>query len=144
MFDHANARGVVETSFHVLRVAQFDGTQILESLLKDSLLRPCQVQAREAMNLLWSARRPLVISGRGARGAGAELTRLLDACGALYLDTGESRGLVNEAHPSVVAAMRGSVMAEADVIVTLGRRLDFQLAYGSPAVFGQADRKSVV
>ena len=43
-----------------------------------------------------------------------------------------------EDHPSVVAAMRGSVMGEADVIVTIGRRLDFQLAYGSPAVFGEA------
>jgi acetolactate synthase-1/2/3 large subunit len=56
----------------------------------------------------------------------------------LYLDTGESRGLVPEQHPSVVAAMRGSVMGEADVVVTLGRRLDFQLAYGSPAVYGKA------
>jgi acetolactate synthase-1/2/3 large subunit len=34
--------------------------------------------------------------------------------------------------------MRGTVMQQADVIVTLGRRLDFQLAYGSPAVFGAA------
>ncbi len=91
-----------------------------------------------AVELLWSARRPLVISGRGARGAGPELTGLLDALGALYLDTGESRGLVAEDHPSVVAAMRGSVMGEADVILTVGRRLDFQLAYGSPAVFGAA------
>jgi len=29
-------------------------------------------------------------------------------------------------------------MSEADVVVTVGRRLDFQLAYGSPAVFGPA------
>jgi hypothetical protein len=29
-------------------------------------------------------------------------------------------------------------MGEADVVVTLGRRLDFQLAYGSPAVYGNA------
>jgi len=29
-------------------------------------------------------------------------------------------------------------MSEADVVVTIGRRLDFQLAYGSPAVFGNA------
>ena len=91
-----------------------------------------------AVDLLWSARRPLVISGRGARGAAEPLRRLLDRLGALYLDTGESRGLVPEDHPSVVAAMRGSVMGEADVVMTLGRRLDFQLAYGSPAVFGDA------
>jgi acetolactate synthase-1/2/3 large subunit len=100
---------------------------------------PAAVDA--AVELLWSARRPLVISGRGAKwssGAGSALRRLLDATGALYLDTGESRGLLPEDHPSVVAAMRGSVMAEADLIVTVGRRLDFQLAYGSPAIFGDA------
>ena len=57
-----------------------------------------------------------MITGRGARGAGGALLQLLDRLGALYLDTGESRGLVSEDHPSVVAAMRGSVMGEADVI----------------------------
>ena len=91
-----------------------------------------------AVDLLWSARRPLVISGRGARGAGTPLALLLDRLGALYLDTGESRGLVPDEHPSVVGAMRGSVMGDADLVITVGRRLDFQLAYGSPAVFGDA------
>jgi len=93
---------------------------------------------RRAVDLLWSARRVLVISGRGARGSSAALVKLLDRLQALYLDTGESRGLVPENHPSVVAAMRGAVMGDADVVVTLGRRLDFQLAYGSPAVLGSA------
>ena len=41
-------------------------------------------------------------------------------------------------HPAVVAAMRGAVMGDADVVLTVGRRLDFQLAYGSPAAFGGA------
>jgi acetolactate synthase I/II/III large subunit len=93
---------------------------------------------RSAVDVLWSAKRPLIISGRGARGAGAALCELLNRTGAVYLDTGESRGLVPEEHASVVAAMRGTVMQQADVIVTLGRKLDFQLAYGSPAVFGEA------
>ncbi len=116
-----------------------------------ALLLPEQLEARprarlmpdpdaeqRAVDLLWSARRPLFISGRGARGAGPQLVRLLDRLNALYLDTGESRGLVPDEHPSVVAAMRGSVMGDADLIVTVGRRLDFQLAYGSPAVFRDA------
>ena len=101
-------------------------------------LLPDPAAVAEAVELLWTAKRPLVISGRGARGAAAPLRALLERLGALYLDTGESRGLVPEDHASVVAAMRGSVMGEADVIVTLGRKLDFQLAYGSPAVFGGA------
>jgi acetolactate synthase-1/2/3 large subunit len=91
-----------------------------------------------AVELLWSARRPLVITGRGARGADRVLVRFLDALGALHLDTGESRGLVPDNHPSVVSAVRGAVMGDADLVLTLGRRLDFQLAYGSPAVYGAA------
>jgi acetolactate synthase-1/2/3 large subunit len=102
------------------------------------VLLPGEDDIAAAVELLWSARRPLVISGRGARGAGAELRALLDRLGAPYLDTGESKGLVPDSHSSVVAAMRGAVMSQADVVVTIGRRLDFQLAYGSPAVFGPA------
>jgi acetolactate synthase-1/2/3 large subunit len=99
---------------------------------------PDPAQVALATELLWSARRVLVISGRGARGAGPELVTLLDRLGAVYLDTGESRGLVPDSHPSVVGAMRGAVMGDADIVLTVGRRLDFQLAYGSPAIFGAA------
>ena len=100
--------------------------------------RPDPAEVEKAVELLWSARRVLVISGRGARGAGPELIGLLDRLGAVYLDTGESRGLVPDDHPSVVGAMRGAVMGDADVVLTVGRKLDFQLAYGSPAVFKDA------
>ncbi len=100
--------------------------------------RPDPGQIAAAAELLWSARRVLVISGRGARTAGPELSALLDRLGAVYLDTGESRGLVPGTHPSFVSAMRGAVMADADIVLTAGRRLDFQLAYGSPAIFGPA------
>jgi acetolactate synthase I/II/III large subunit len=91
-----------------------------------------------AVDALWSAHRPVVISGRGARRAGTELVRLLDALGALYLDTQESRGLVPPDHPSVVGAMRGAAMTDADVVLLIGRKLDYQLGYGSPAVFPHA------
>lgn len=105
---------------------------------KVSRLLPDPAAIEAAAQLIWSARRPLVISGRGARGAGSELTEFLDRLEGAYLDTGESRGLVPQDHPSMVTALRGTVMGEADLVITVGRRLDFQLAYGSPAVFGKA------
>jgi acetolactate synthase-1/2/3 large subunit len=97
---------------------------------------PARVEA--AVELLWSAKRPLVITGRGARRAKKEINALLDTLGAVYLDTGESRGLVKDEHPSFIGAMRGAVMGEADLVITIGRKMDFQLAYGSPAVFSKA------
>ncbi|HTR14342.1 MAG TPA: thiamine pyrophosphate-binding protein [Roseiarcus sp.] len=92
----------------------------------------------EAVDAFWSARRPLVITGRGARHAGENLVRLLDATGALYLDTQESRGLVPADHPSTAAAARSAAMSKADVVLMIGRKLDYQLGYGSPAVFPMA------
>ena len=102
------------------------------------LCSPSPQDVGQAVDLLWNAKRPLFISGRGARKAGPALQQLLTRLGAVYLDTGESKGLVPEDHPAVVAAMRGNVMSQADLVITLGRKLDFQLAYGSPAVFGEA------
>src|ERR1700730_13993309 len=63
-----------------------------------AVTRPDPLQVGRAVDLLWSARRVLVISGRGARGTGPELISLLDRLGAVYLDTGESRGLVPDSH----------------------------------------------
>ena len=120
--------------------------EVLPMLQLDEYFRPKQSIPNQpgpkviaaAVDLLLSARRPLVVSGRGARNAGKELLLLLDRLGIPYLDTGESKGLVPVEHPSFVTAVRGKVMGEADLVVTIGRRLDFQLAYGSPSVFGEA------
>lgn len=89
----------------------------------------------DAVAAIRAAKRPLVVSGRGARSASAQIVRFLDATGALYLDTQESRGLVPPDHPGVVGAVRAAAMAQADLVITLGRKLDYQLGYGSPAVF---------
>jgi acetolactate synthase-1/2/3 large subunit len=70
---------------------------------RDRML-PDPVAVKQAAELLLAAKRPLFISGRGARGAGVQLARLLERLDALYLDTGESRGLVPDDHRSVVAA----------------------------------------
>ena len=101
-------------------------------------LQPDPDVVTAAVGAIREAKRPLVVSGRGARGADRELVRFLDVADALYLDTQESRGLVPSDHRSFVGAVRGAAMGEADLVVTLGRKLDYQMAYGSPAVFGEA------
>ena len=40
-------------------------------------------------------------------------------------------------HPSFVGAMRAAAMTEADLVLVIGRELDYQMGYGSPAVFPQ-------
>jgi len=121
-------------------------TEVASSLILDDWMRPKPrrvmlpdpAAVAEAVDVFWSARRPAVITGRGARNAGSALLRFLDASGAFYLDTQESRGLVPSDHPSFAGATRGNIMKDADVVLVVGRRLDYQLGYGSPAVFPNA------
>jgi acetolactate synthase I/II/III large subunit len=89
----------------------------------------------EAAALVRGARRVLVVGGRSIRTAVPQLQAFLRRTGAVYLDSGESRGMVPPDEPASVPAVRGRVLREADLVVTLGRRLDFQFGYGSPVVF---------
>src|SRR5579872_3227472 len=114
---------------------------VLEDWLRPKprrVMPPDPAAIAEAVDVLWSARRPAVVTGRGARGADAALVRFLDASGAFYLDTQESRGLVPSDHPAFAGAIRGNIMNDADAVLVIGRRLDYQLGYGSPAVFPNA------
>jgi acetolactate synthase-1/2/3 large subunit len=121
-------------------------TDVAPNLVLDEWMRPYQPRVmppdpaaiEEAVEAFWSARRPLVMTGRGARGAGEALVRFLDASGALYLDTQESRGLVPADHPSFAGAVRAAAMSDADCVLVIGRKLDYQMGYGSPAVFPHA------
>ncbi len=121
-------------------------TPVSKSLILSDWMRPKGIRriepiaetVAEAVDALWSAKRLLVMTGRGARNASAEIVRFLDATGAVYLDTQESRGLVPTSHPAFVGAMRANAMTEADTVLVIGRKLDYQLGYGSPAVFPNA------
>lgn len=88
-----------------------------------------------AAELIRSARRPLVLAGLKVHGCRQQIQSLLETTGAVYLDTSESRGAIPGSHHSNVPAMRAKAMQGADLVITLGRKLDFQVAYGSPAVF---------
>jgi acetolactate synthase-1/2/3 large subunit len=99
---------------------------------------PAPADVQQAARIIEAARRPLVVTGRGALGVAEEVVKLLDRTGAVYLDTQESRGLVPAEHASVVGAMRGRAMQEADLVIVVGRKLDYQMGYGSPAVLPNA------
>jgi thiamine pyrophosphate-dependent acetolactate synthase large subunit-like protein len=130
----------VEIPADVLRTPIADAAALPEYLADRVPPRtmPDPRDVERAAQLLRRAKRPLVVSGGGARGAGQAMTALLDASGAAYLDTQESRGLVGADHPAYAGAVRAAAMGEADLVVTVGRKLDYQLGYGSPAAFPNA------
>jgi len=68
------------------------------------------------------------------------LPEFLDQTTGVFLDSAEAKGLLPPDHPRCVPAVRGKAIREADLVITVGRRLDFQLAYGSSAVFAPDTR----
>jgi len=141
-FGDGNTPGPVyiEIPPDVLR-EKVNSSLVLEEFFRKKAPRvipPDPVELERAIELIAQGRRILVLTGRGTVKAGTVLTHFLDATGAAYLDTQESRGLVPQEHPSVIGSMRARAMREADLVILLGRKLDYQLGFGSPAVFPQA------
>jgi acetolactate synthase I/II/III large subunit len=120
------------------RVGSRDTADWVPAPARPPEILPAPADLARARDLVAAARRPVVIAGREARTAGPELAGLLGDAGIPYLDSGESRGVLPPGHPSVVSAVRGRAMREADLVITLDRNLNFQLAYGSAAAFSPA------
>ena len=94
-----------------------------------------------ALAVLRTAKRPLVVVGKGcayAR-AEAEVTRLVTASGLPFLATPMGKGVVPDDHPNCVNAARSVALKKADVVVLLGARLNWILHFGLPPRF-QAGR----
>jgi acetolactate synthase-1/2/3 large subunit len=97
----------------------------------------------EAARMLADARRPVVIAGNGAYMAHAEgeLQRLLERTGLPLFTVDLARGMVSDDHELVFGYADPSLnpvarrISEADVILILGKNLDFRLRYGSAPFF---------
>lgn len=89
----------------------------------------------EAAAALEAADRPVAILGRGAREAAGELRAFVETVELPVLTTAGSKGVIPETNDYCVPGARGKAMGRADCLLVLGKRLDFTLGYGSPALF---------
>lgn len=101
-----------------------------------------QSAIEEALAVLKSAERPLVIGGKGAAYSRAEdeVRQFIDATQLPYLATPMGKGLVPDDHPLSVAAARSHVLQNADVIFLMGARLNWMLHFGLPPRFNEKVR----
>lgn len=87
-----------------------------------------------AVALLRSAQRPLVVFGKGAAFARAEgeLKKLVDTTGIPFLPTPMGKGLVPDTHELAATAARSLAIGRADVVLVVGARLNWLLHFGEP------------
>ena len=122
---------------------------------KRSLVRvvdpaPRQIPAPEAvdraLDLLKSARRPLILLGKGAAYAQAddEIRAFVEKTGIPYLPMSMAKGLLPDTHPQSASAARSYVLAEADVVVLVGARLNWLLSHGKGKTWGAPMSKKFI
>lgn len=93
---------------------------------------PAESAITRALDLLASAKRPLVILGKGAAYARVEtqMRAFLEKTGIPFLPMSMAKGLLPDDHPQSAATARSKVLAEADVVVLAGARLNWLLGHG--------------
>ena len=86
----------------------------------------------KALNLLSSAKKPLVLLGKGAAYSQADelIKKFLDETGIPFLPMSMAKGLLPDNHPQCAAAARSFVLENADIVMLIGARLNWLLGHG--------------
>ncbi|MDQ6629217.1 MAG: oxalyl-CoA decarboxylase [Pseudomonadota bacterium] len=113
-----------------------------KSLIKVVDPAPKQIPAPDAveraLGLLRNAKKPLILLGKGAAyaQADAEIRALVEKSGIPYLPMSMAKGLLPDTHPQSASATRSHVLAEADVVMLVGARLNWLLSHGKGKTWG--------
>lgn len=93
---------------------------------------PSPEAVERALELLAQAERPLVILGKGAAYAQADgdIRALIEQTGIPFLPMSMAKGLLPDDHPQSAAAARSFALAQADVVMLIGARLNWLLGHG--------------
>jgi thiamine pyrophosphate-dependent acetolactate synthase large subunit-like protein len=91
----------------------------------------------DAVRLLASAERPLVITGSGIlwSSAEAELQQLVELLGLPFYTTPQGRGVVPDDHQLSFPTARSTAFREADVLLVLGTRINYVIRHLAPPNF---------
>ena len=134
--------------------AQLMGQTMEAAAGKKSLIKvidpaPRQIPAPDAveraLDVLKSAKRPLIILGKGAAYAQADedIRALVEKSGIPYLPMSMAKGLLPDNHPQSAGAARSLVLKESDTVMLIGARLNWLLSHGKGKAWGTEPKKFV-
>src|SRR5499425_1758730 len=121
-----------------------------KSLVKVIDPAPAQIPApaavKRALDILKSAKRPLIILGKGAAYAQTDddIRALVEKTGVPFLPMSMAKGLLPDTHPQCAGAARSTVLRDCDVVVLIGARLNWLLSHGRGKTWGEPHAKRFI
>jgi oxalyl-CoA decarboxylase len=121
-----------------------------KSLVKVIDAAPAQLPAaaavKRALDVLKTAKRPLVILGKGAAYAQADdaIRALVEKSGIPFLPMSMAKGLLPDTHPQSAGAARSTVLKDSDVVLLVGARLNWLLSHGKGKTWGESGSKKFI
>ena len=121
-----------------------------KSLVKVIDAAPAQIPApaavKRALEVLKSAKRPLIILGKGAAYAQADdaIRTFVEKTGVPFLPMSMAKGLLPDTHPQCAGAARSTVLKDADVVMLIGARLNWLLSHGKGKTWGEPGSKKFI
>jgi oxalyl-CoA decarboxylase len=99
---------------------------------------PAPDAVKRALDVIKGAKRPLILLGKGAAyaQADADIRDFVEKSGIPYLPMSMAKGLLPDTHAQSAAAARSYALAEADVVVLVGARLNWLLSHGKGKTWG--------
>ncbi|GGE64197.1 oxalyl-CoA decarboxylase [Massilia psychrophila] len=106
---------------------------------------PAPESVQRALDLLKSAKKPLILLGKGAAyaQADADIRAFVENSGIPYLPMSMAKGLLPDTHAQSASAARSFVLAEADVVVLIGARLNWLLSHGKGKTWGSVPKQFI-
>src|SRR6516225_8898183 len=107
---------------------------------------PAPAAVKRALDVLKSAKRPLIILGKGAAYAQADdpIRALIEKSGIPFLPMSMAKGLLPDTHPQCAGAARSTVLKDSDVVMLIGARLNWLLSHGKGKTWGEPGSKKFV
>jgi oxalyl-CoA decarboxylase len=106
---------------------------------------PAPDSVQRALDLLKGAKKPLILLGKGAAyaQADADIRAFVEKSGIPYLPMSMAKGLLPDTHAQSASAARSYVLAEADVVVLVGARLNWLLSHGKGKTWGAVPKQFI-
>jgi oxalyl-CoA decarboxylase len=106
---------------------------------------PAPDAVQRALAVLKSAKKPLIVLGKGAVYAQADdlVRKLIETTGIPFLPGSMAKGLLPDTHPLCAGAARSTALKESDVVLLLGTRLNWLLSHGKGKAWGDAPKKFI-